>query len=111
MERPPTGIADDRRRTNDFDPDERRPTVRQPRTGTIALPMMQGSVSTLTTVRESLRSLAGSAAGCGSCRSRWCTRGPAMLLVSHNVQQRGHEHDGCYVNPPPDVVWDVVRPR
>ena len=34
-----------------------------------------------------------------------------MLLVSHNVQQRGHEHDGCYVNRPhPSVVWGVVRP-
>ena len=34
-----------------------------------------------------------------------------MLLVSHNVQQRGHEHDGCYVNRPhPGVVWGVVRP-
>src|SRR3712207_3609158 len=32
-----------------------------------------------------------------------------MLLVSHNVQQRGHKHDGCYVNRLPDVVWDVVR--
>ena len=33
-----------------------------------------------------------------------------MLLVSHNVQQRGHAHDGCYVNRTlSGVVWGVVR--
>ena len=26
-----------------------------------------------------------------------------MLLVSHNIQQRGHEHDGCYVTLPFEV--------
>jgi hypothetical protein len=25
-------------------------------------------------------------------------RGPDMLLVSYNVQQRGHEYVGCYVS-------------
>jgi hypothetical protein len=29
-----------------------------------------------------------------------------MLLVSYNVQQRGHEHDGCYVNRPLRVLSD-----
>ena len=31
-----------------------------------------------------------------------------MLLVSHNVQQRGHEHDGCYVNRPIQVLSGVL---
>ena len=34
----------------------------------------------------------------GLCRSGSGARGPDMLLVSHNVQQRGHEHVGCYVS-------------
>jgi hypothetical protein len=34
----PTGIADDRRRTNDVDLDERRLTIEQRRNGHVALP-------------------------------------------------------------------------
>jgi hypothetical protein len=34
----PTGIADERRRTNDIDLDERRSTIKQRRNGAIAVP-------------------------------------------------------------------------
>jgi hypothetical protein len=31
-----------------------------------------------------------------------------MLLVFHNVQQRGQEHDGCYVNQPHHQILSGV---
>jgi hypothetical protein len=39
----PTGIADDRRRTNDVDLDERRPTMTKRRNGPIAMPAHKDS--------------------------------------------------------------------
>jgi hypothetical protein len=33
-----------------------------------------------------------------------------MLLVFHNVQQRGHEYDGCYVRRPHgSVLSDATK--
>jgi hypothetical protein len=51
----PTGIADDRRRTNDVDLDERRPIIEQRRNGALPCPPSAHQQG-LTTVRESLHS-------------------------------------------------------
>ncbi|HEX6758754.1 MAG TPA: hypothetical protein VF086_10160, partial [Propionibacteriaceae bacterium] len=51
----PAGIADDHRRTNDVDLNERRPTIKQRRNGAIAMPTTRTLFDLLTTVRESLR--------------------------------------------------------